>query len=81
VKTWDTGFEHVYTLWLTRLTLDLVASPASGVLGARREFLGTTDVAGHLSEPVGAEQVGELAVGESLGDVAASGVSMRSYSG
>ena len=58
------------------MTLDLVASPASGVLGARRELLRATNVAGHLGEPIGAEQVGELAVGESLGNVAADDVSM-----
>lgn len=76
MKTWGTGFEHAQTSWLTRLTLDLIAGPASSVLGARREVLGTTNVAGHLSEPVGAEQVGELAAGESLGNIAESGVSV-----
>ena len=76
MKTWGTGFEHAQTSWLTRLTLDLIAGPASSVLGARREVLGTTNVAGHLSEPVGAEQVGELAARESLGNIAESGVSV-----
>jgi len=55
---------------LTTLLLDLVAGPAGSLLGALGVLLVPTNVACHLGEPVCAEEVGELAVREGLGDVA-----------
>ena len=61
--------KEAFAVELTRLALNLVAGPASSVLSAGREVLLSTSVTGHRGEPIGTEVVGELAVGESLGDV------------
>lgn len=60
---------------LTRLTLDLFAGPACGVLSALREFLVGTSLASHVGEPLVAEVLADFAVGECLGDVAVQKVS------
>ena len=62
---------------LTRLTLDLLASPAGGILSSLGELLVGTCLASHGSEPIATEILADLAVGESLGDITATAVSMH----
>jgi hypothetical protein len=54
---------------LTRLTLDLLASPAGSVLSTLRVLLVGTDLTSHVGDPLLAEGCAVLAVGECLGQV------------
>lgn len=61
---------------LTGLTLDLLTGPAGCLLGARGELFVGTGVTSHAGDPLGAEELRDLAVGKGFRQVTVLGSAM-----
>jgi hypothetical protein len=67
-RTWRSSLLHA--LGTTDLTLDLLASPAGSLNGAGLEVSVLTSLLDHSGDPFSTVELGELAVRESIGEVA-----------